>query len=247
VGFFLQIRLIIFGRSSLRRIYKRSKTAAGRALTNFPQSFMGIFQSVPTARLPPIAEIYIVGAASTGKTTLCRALLQKLGLEGTEFITETARSVMERDGFTRDDVGKLSMQVAIMKEQFLTEVKSREAAASSGRILLSDRSAVDAVVYAVVTAAGAEEAEERIRSLTASRQFQSALPAYRNACFILLAPVPEWLEDDLIRMIDKQDYCHEIFRTILNRLSIKFHEIGPEMKSLEERVKTIIRLARYGE
>ena len=111
---------------------------------------------------------------------------------------------MKSHGFTRNDVGNTAMQVAIMNEQFSRETKSREAAASSGHVLLSDRSAVDAVVYAAVTSTNDEEAEQRFRSLTDSHRFQLALSAYRRALVILLAPVPEWLEDDLIRMIDKQ-------------------------------------------
>ena len=194
------------GKLLLVYLYERmtGRLPADKTLTKVFLHHMSVSQNPSSAQSSSTTEIYVVGAASTGKTTLCQALFTRLGLEGPEFVVEVARDIMKSHGFTRDDVGSMAMQMAIMNEQFSRETKSREAAASSGRVLLSDRSAVDAVVYAAITSTNDEEAEQRFRSLTDSHRFQLALSAYRRALVILLAPVPEWLEDDLIRMIDKQ-------------------------------------------
>lgn len=101
-----------------------------------------------------IREIFIIGPSSTGKTTLCTALANELALKPECWITETARHVMRTHGFTRDDVGKLEMQSAITHAQLENEEKGRayaQAMEPTHRIILSDRSAIDAVVYAVLT------------------------------------------------------------------------------------------------
>jgi len=199
---------------------------------------MSIHQALDRAL---ITEIYVVGPSSTGKTTLCRALAERLGLEGPEFITEVAREVMQQERYSRDDIGKLEMQAAIMRAQLLREQTGRTAAATTGRVLLSDRSAIDPIVYAILTSASEEEAEERVQSLTESHQFQLALAAYRKSLFVLLGPVPEWLEDDGVRstenqvsLVDSFDrigchlssctqiYCHEVFKGVLAKLKISW-------------------------
>jgi nicotinamide riboside kinase len=151
-----------------------------------------------------MTEVYITGPSSTGKTTLCRALAATLGLEESTVISEVARDVMRGSGYTREDVGRLEMQAAIMGAQLLREAQGRAAASQSRRILLSDRSAIDPIVYAMLSSASEEEAEGRVRYLTNSSQFQSALLAYRQSVVVLLAPVPEWLVDDGIRSIENQ-------------------------------------------
>jgi cytidylate kinase len=148
----------------------------------------------------PFITIYIVGPSSTGKTTLCSALARRLGLGKSSYITEVARTVMRSRGFTRRDVGTLEMQKAIMEAQLAEEEKKRVmvdtaqgAQALGSRVLLSDRSAVDAIVYAILTSQNKTEADDRWQILTSSGKFQSALPRYRQAKFWLLTPVPEWL------------------------------------------------------
>lgn len=147
----------------------------------------------------PSVTIYIVGPSSTGKTTLCAAITRRLGLGKSSYITEVARTVMQSRGFTRRDVGTLEMQKAIMEAQLAEEEKKRvtvsptQGALAGRRVLLSDRSAVDAIVYAILTSQNKTEADERWQILTGSGKFQSALFRYQKAKFWLLTPVPEWL------------------------------------------------------
>lgn len=193
---------------------------------------------------PGIIEIYVVGPSSTGKSTLCDALARKLRLQAPAYIKEVARTVMSSEGFTRADVGKLEMQKAIMLAQLRQEVETRRVLAKcGGRILLSDRSAVDPIVYAKLTSRSKHEAVQRRQSLIHSPEFTLALPIYQKSVFILLAPVPQWLVDDGVRTMEKQSETMEIFRQTLDELGIQYWEIG-SVRNLEDRVGLVVHTAK---
>ena len=104
------------------------------------------------------------------------------------------------------------------------------------RMVLSDRSAIDPVAYAILTGVSEEDSRERMGALVNTPEFQAALSRYREATFILFKPVPEWLVDDGVRSMEKQDNHSEVFRGILKELEIPYVELGGEIKDLEERV-----------
>ena len=190
----------------------------------------------------PLTEVYIIGPSSTGKTTLCNALAQSLTLRSWCYITETARQIMKRRGFTREDVGKIEMQSAIMLAQQEREEEVRERAKGSGEtMILSDRSGVDPVVYAVLTATDEHQARQKKNVLVEHPTFQSALKRYRKARFLLLKPVPEWLVDDGVRSLEQHARSFYVFRALLAELGIPYREIGEEMKDLSERVDCVKR------
>lgn len=99
--------------------------------------------SARSTRHTDITTIHIVGPSSTGKTTLCKALAAVLGLPQEVCISEVARTVMRERNFTRNDVGKLEMQRAIMEAQLeearLARRYAVEAEQVCRRIVLSDR------------------------------------------------------------------------------------------------------------
>jgi len=176
---------------------------------------------------------------STGKTTLCDALAKELNLTEAEVVKEVARRVMATQGWTRNDVGSIEMQQAII------EAHLKEEERKSCPILICDRSAIDAIAYAIMTSPTEAEAQRRQDLLVGLQGFESALQKYRDSIFVLLAPVPEWLEDDGIRSIENQSECFDIFHSLLEKLGIHFRVIGPEIKSLDERViamKGLLRL-----
>jgi nicotinamide riboside kinase len=144
---------------------------------------------------------------------------------------------METQGYTRKDVGSLEMQQAIMEAHLKEEQKGW-----SCPVQLCDRSAIDPIVYAVLTASNENEAKRRREVLMNSPDFRNALPIYRRSSFILLAPVADWLEDDGIRLLEHQSRCFEVFRQLLVELGIPFLEIGGQMRFLEERVTVAMGL-----
>lgn len=192
--------------------------------------------------------IYIVGPSSTGKTTLCNALAAQLGLSSDMHITEVARKVMREQGFTRADVHSLAMQHAIVKAQVARDLEARQKFVADHsvigyHVLLSDRSAVDAVVYAALS-------ELTVKSgittaLVSSPEFQKILPLYRSSSstFVLLGPIREWLVDDGIRSLEDGEHCHDMFVKILKELGIQFVELGEDCRCLEERVVYVRRAA----
>lgn len=140
-------------------------------------------------------------------------------------------------GFTKVDVGRLEMQEAI-----LDAILEKQEAESKERPAIHDRSAIDPVVYAVLTAKDEEEAERRKRYLINTPKFQSTLNLYRQSIFILLKPVREWIVDDGVRSIEDLDHCCDIFRSLLKECGIPFREIGAEIGFLEERVGWLMGL-----
>lgn len=140
---------------------------------------------------------------------------------------------------TRD----IEMQRMIMKAQLEQEEAARSVAGvSTVRMVLSDRSAVDPVVYAIVTAASEDDARERMGVLVDTPEFQTALRRYREGTFVLFKPVPEWFVDDGVRTMEKQDHTLEVFRKILKEMGIPYVELGEEIKDLRARVNFATRL-----
>ena len=171
---------------------------------------------------------------------MCNALAKKLNLTGTAYVTEVARHVMKSKGYTRDDVGSLKMQEDILNAHLDLE-ETRE---NPGTIRLWDRSAVDAIVYAILTSPNDEEARRRQEYLTRSAKFQQVLRHYRQSTFILLRPVEEWLVDDGVRLMYNQTECLLVYRKLLSELGITYREVGPEMKELAGRVVFTMGLAK---
>jgi len=183
-------------------------------------------------------RIYVVGPSSTGKTTLCNALAQRMGLKGPQFVKEVARRVITALGLGRDDIGLLDMQKAIMLAHLEQERENEESSAH-----LSDRSAVDPIVYAVFTAANPEDAQCRKQALVNLPEFQRALPRYRNSLFVLLSINKEWVKDDGFRHVGNETEILAIFREILSELGIRYREIGSDMDFLLERTAFVMSLA----
>lgn len=152
-------------------------------------------------------------------------------------VSEIARRVMKAHGFTRKDLNRLEMQEAI-----LDAVLEDHEADSGEKPKVHDRSAIDPIAYAVLTAKDEEEASWRKNYLLSNSRFRSALEAYRESTFILLKPVKKWIVDDGTRYIDNLDECYEVFVNILRECEIEFREIGSEIGFLEERVSWLMGL-----
>ena len=213
-----------------------------------------------------VTSIYIVGPSSSGKSTLCGALFKHftaepqprpLRSEGRSVvpytISEVARKVMRERQFTRDDVGTLEMQQAILEAQVKAERDALAFLASFDppreRVLLSDCCTIDALVYTRKFVS-----EDAYKTLCKTLEFQEALRRYRgkrakgndgaHVLFILTLGVAEWLIDDGIRNMDKPEAVLEEFRFVLNELEIPFVKLGSEIMELGRRVEWVVSKAR---
>ncbi|KAL5636790.1 hypothetical protein ACGC1H_000680 [Rhizoctonia solani] len=193
---------------------------------------------------PHLTGLYIVGPSSTGKTTLCRALASRLQLSPTQHVSEVARTVMRSSSFTRDHVDKLEMQQAIMHAQITAENTARSQSfttksPSNASFLLCDRSAIDPLIYAALSATEGSGA----KVLAESDEMQAILPVYRRAIFVLLHPVKEWFEDDGIRSLADPSGYPLTYKHYLSRFEIKYYEIDSSLKDLDERVNAVLSWA----
>nr|GAT54311.1 predicted protein [Mycena chlorophos] len=100
-------------------------------------------------------RVYVVGPSSSGKTTLCQALAVHLQLKPSQHISEVARTVIRELGLSREHIGRLEMQQAILLAHL-----QREKECDPIQDLLCDRSALDPIVYAIFTAPNEEEANK---------------------------------------------------------------------------------------
>ncbi|TCD62009.1 hypothetical protein EIP91_007627 [Steccherinum ochraceum] len=130
--------------------------------------------------------IFVLGPSSSGKTTLCAALAADLALPPSRYVTEVARHVMRTQGFSRDDTATYKMQAAIMHAQLKAEANvlklgSEVEVGQQEVLLLSDRSAVDPVVYAAT--ANVTTAKETQKRLVRDQAFQARLPLYQQSLF----------------------------------------------------------------
>ncbi|KAG8739308.1 hypothetical protein FRC10_005792 [Ceratobasidium sp. 414] len=187
-----------------------------------------------------LSGVYVVGPSSSGKTTLCKALAARLGLAPSRHVAEVARTVMQTTRFTREHVGTLAMQQAILNAQAEAEGKARmqHSGAPQGRsppFLLCDRSAIDPIAYAHFSTVDQHGAE----TLVESTELRRVLPIYRDALFVLLHPVQEWIEDDGVRSLDDPRRYPEVFKTYLDRFGLDYEEMGEDIKGLDDRVKRV--------
>ncbi|PVG01696.1 hypothetical protein CPB86DRAFT_683379, partial [Serendipita vermifera] len=216
-----------------------------------------------------VTGIFVIGASSTGKTTICQALARRLEEKGfcVFHIAEVARSVMQNHGFTRDDVATLAMQQTIMQAQILEEKKCLVSIENSRFqlkdepgfpcVLLCDRTAIDPLVYATM-----KLEPDSVRKMIQDSLFQESLSRYRGkpdepnngtgkepyttrislrSTIILTGGVKEWIEDDGIRSLYDPYEVTSYFRDVLERLGMEWHEIGENIKDLQERVDWVLR------
>ena len=149
--------------------------------------------------------------------------------------------MLKDHGYTRNDVHRLEVQREIMLAHIQAERLARE---ESSGLILCDRSAIDAIVYAILTASDERDACSRRDQLIQMDEFQHILPLYRQSLFFLSEPVPEWIVGDEMRyesMVNIQD-CFKTFQITLSYLGIEYHVIAKENKLTSDRVAIVTKL-----
>ncbi|KAF9057078.1 AAA domain-containing protein [Panaeolus papilionaceus] len=180
-------------------------------------------------------SIFIIGPSSTGKTTLCEALVESLSIPQEAYVTEVARTIMKEKGYSRNTIGVLDMQKDIM-EGYYTRQRNLEQLGEKYPIHLYDRSVIDPVVYAMLTAPNDDEANNRKDLLTRTPAFRNAVDKFKQSIMVLMRPVEGWLVDDGIRSVDNQLECINTFESLLEEWEIPYVSMGDEIQSLTRRV-----------
>jgi nicotinamide riboside kinase len=197
-------------------------------------------------------SIYIIGAQSTGKTTLVNALakafqeqLQATGAnkQTPTVIKEVARTIVQRETqFSREEVAAtperaLKLQHRILAAQYDAEIAIYHAntPVSTLEWYISDLSGLDPIVYARCLVG--KEAAADMLATAAWQELESRMKA---GLVILCEAGGHWLEDDGLRLMPEDLYewlrVDASFRDVLEARCIEYYVMSKEMLHIEERV-----------
>ncbi|KAK8041603.1 hypothetical protein PG994_014610 [Apiospora phragmitis] len=202
----------------------------------------------------PPQNIYIIGAQSTGKTTLVIALEAHFrqdtssSLPVPSVIREVARSVLRDHDYTAQDIRDsparaLELQRLILAAQAKAERETEEKAASASTTpcwLLSDRSAIDPVVYAWLYVG-----QESARSLMESAEWRGMRDRMAQSLVVVCEAGVKWLTDDGVRLMptgsDEWTKTHEVFCQVLEEARLRYILLPCTLGRTEERLAFVLR------
>lgn len=192
-------------------------------------------------------SIYIVGAQCTGKTTLTEALAHRIKETfpsiAIELINEMARSVLEKYRFTRDDVRNNPQRCIELQKLILYAQHQREITIVADKMLISDRSGLDPVVYASMFA---KDQIKSFEDLQTGTEWEELKVRMRQAVVVVCEPVQEWLFDDGIRLMptsmEEWTSLHDEFRKLLHENEISYTILPSALMNLAGRVDFVLSL-----
>ncbi|KAL4970491.1 ATP/GTP-binding protein [Aspergillus stella-maris] len=193
--------------------------------------------------MQPIS-LYIIGAQCTGKTTLVRVLQEAISKQHPSLhlktISEVARHVLQKHQFTRDDIAYNPPRALELQQLILAAQYAEENSPSPTDVVLSDRSGVDPIVYAINY--GPPQSRDLLED---SSEWHYLRDRMRKALVILCPPQQEWLKDDGTRLMSSTmaewEHTHSTFIQVLEENEIPFQAIPRELTGLGERVEFVLR------
>ena len=215
-----------------------------------PSTAMASQADKKTEEHPLKRNIYIIGAQSTGKTTLVAALAthfaqvnsdpDSTGASHTPFqLKEVARNVLRTHNFSAHDITS-SKTRALELQRLIIEAQATAEAALDDIWYISDRSALDAVVYAKQYV-GADEAE----SLMQEESWQILEDRMRAGLVVICEPGGQWLIDDGVRLMpkDREEWfqLHEHFLALLGELKMVYIVLPCDVARLDDRVDYVLK------
>ena len=198
-------------------------------------------------------NIYIIGAQSSGKTTLISALTtyfanksdltwRALAIQKPQILNEVARQVLQDHESTGQDISESETR-ALELQTFILEAQYRAENAAKGSWFISDRSGVDAIVYGKYYAG--ETGAEKLLSTKEWKELENAL---RDSIIIVCEPVISWLEEDGLRFMPKDPLArtelvsviHQKFCDFLDEANFRYSVLPNTLYELDERVGFVI-------
>ncbi|KAI4196046.1 MAG: hypothetical protein LQ346_003301 [Caloplaca aetnensis] len=189
-------------------------------------------------------NIYIIGAQSTGKSTLVTALTTRFEQSSTyplkpRIITEVARGVLQRHGFIANDITSSKVR-ALELQKLILEAQCEAEEAAGNQWYISDRSGLDPLVYARQYV-GVDET----LALMQEQSWQKLQEKMRSGIVIVCESGGEWLVDDGVRLMpqdrDAWLQMHDAFCEMLEELSIVYHVLPVSMPDLRSRVDFVVQ------
>jgi nicotinamide riboside kinase len=194
-------------------------------------------------------DIYIVGAQCTGKTTVVNALRDHFNslyehesdhILRPRIITETARIVLQRHGFTADDITSSPARALALQQLILeAQLSAERAAVEEGRWLISDRSGVDPIVYARKFVG-----EDAANNLAKSRDWLELRQRMRRSLVIVCEAGADWLTNGGVRLMPEshEDWVsfHLFFCKCLDDWGVEYDILPCNLTNLIDRVMFIL-------
>ena len=200
-----------------------------------------------TGTIPKPPNIYVIGAQSTGKTTLVSALDKYFEQHRTyssepvprpHIIKEVARSVLREHQFTADDIVN-SKPRALQLQRLILNAQSKAERSCCQEWYITDRSGLDAVAYAR-RYVGNEEAKQ----LRQEEAWQDVEKRIRKGVVIVCGVGGEWLMDDGIRVMpeSRDDWVEiqSVFCALLDELGMQYTILPCSVRDLSSRVEFVI-------
>jgi predicted ATPase len=191
-----------------------------------------------------LRNIYIVGAQNTGKTTLVNALEAAFAKNTSEtqpqIIKEVARNVLIKYNFTAQDIKTspsraLQLQELILKAQFDAEQEVLE----RGGWFISDRSAVDPIVYARKYVS--EEASLQLRQSTEWLLLKERM---KNSLVVVCQAGADWLLDDGVRLMPENQEAwvqfDRLFYSCLDEWELGYDLVPCTLTDIGKRVEFVL-------
>lgn len=197
------------------------------------------------ASRPP--NIYIIGAQSTGKTTLVSALSEHFSQQGTysdkpvsqpKIITEVARGVLRLQHFTAADIAN-SKPRALQLQRLILQAQSEIERASLPDWYISDRSGLDPLAYA-----HRYVGDEDARQLRQGEAWKDVEKRLRAGLIIICGTGGDWLIDDGIRLMpeSRDDWTafESVFCSLLDEFGMQYTILPSSIRDLGSRVDFVI-------
>ncbi|KAL8800852.1 MAG: hypothetical protein Q9182_004872 [Xanthomendoza sp. 2 TL-2023] len=200
----------------------------------------------PHIQKPPPTSIYIIGAQSTGKTTLVTALGEyfaqdkdpRVDYKPPQQLKEVARGVLKSHNFTASDIRNSKIR-ALELQRLIIEAQTKAEEAILNEWYIADRSALDAVVYARQYVGAAEAS-----SLQQGTLWHVIEDRMKAGVVILCAPGGQWLIDDGVRLMPEHEgewfEIHSHFVDLLAECGIEYSMLPCSIMGLDERVQFVI-------
>lgn len=200
-----------------------------------------------------LRRIYVVGAQSTGKTTLVNALAEHFDeprnrsfgdetISKPFIIKEVARTTLKEHNLDSLDILS-SQQRALHVQRLILAAQHRAESSLENRWYISDRSGVDPLVYAKLYAG-----DEGMAELRDSVLCNELMERLRGSLVLVCEPCSKRLVDDGVRLLPKSHEewmeFHGYFCQVLRELGIEFIVLGKELTT-QERVQ-FVRQQLYG-
>jgi len=198
-------------------------------------------------------NIYIIGAQSSGKTTLISALTtyfanksdltwRGLAIQKPQILKEVARQVLQDHESTGQDISESETR-ALELQTFILNAQYKAENAAKGSWLISDRSGVDAIVYGKYHAG--ETGAEKLLSTKEWKELENVL---RDSLIIVCEPVISWLEEDGLRFMPKDPLAktelvsaiHQMFCDFLDKANFRYSVLPNTLCELDGRLSFVI-------